>query len=107
MSGEENKVELNTIQLKKPIRAHGADVSEVTLREVTTEDIMDLGQPFLLIMDNGSTGVQIQHKTVAAWIVRLAGVPLSSVKAMDPADFGKATAMVMGFFGASDEPESS
>lgn len=97
-----------TIPLKKPIKAHGEEVSELTLRDPTVEDIMDLGQPFLVIMGDGETGVRIQQKVVGAYIVRLAGVPLSSVKAMDLGDFGKAQAVILGFFGQdSAEPTSS
>lgn len=96
-----------TITLSKPIKAHGEDISEITLREPSVEDTIEVGQPFLIIVGDGDTGIRIQNKTVAAYIVRLAGVPLSSVKAMSLADFGAAQAAVLGFFGAGDGEAAS
>ena len=92
-----------TIQLAQPIRAHGEDVSELTLREPTVKDSMDLGQPFLVILGDGDTGIRIQQKVIGQYIVRLAGIPMSSVEAMSLNDFSAAQAVVLGFFGAGGD----
>lgn len=89
-----------TIALSKPIKAHGEDISELTLREPTVKDTIEVGQPFLIIVGEGETGIRIQNKTVAAYIVRLAAVPQSTVEQMSLADFSAAQSAVLGFFGA-------
>lgn len=93
-----------TIKLSKPITAHAEEVSEITLREPTTEDIIDIGLPHLIILGNDeSTGVEVRQKVVAKYISKLAGIPMSSVRSLAPKDFSACTAAVMGFFGESGE----
>lgn len=92
-----------TLPLSKPIKAHGAEVSEILLRMVDVKDMIEIGQPFLIIAGDGETAVRIQNKTVAQYIVRLAQIPMSSVEQLAPADFVKAQAVVMGFFGEGDD----
>lgn len=89
--------------LARPIKAHGEDVEQITLREPTVKDMIEVGQPFLIIAGDGETAVRIQNKTVAQYIVRLAQIPMSSVEQMAPADFTKAQAVVMGFFGEGED----
>lgn len=100
---EQAETESVTVQLTKAIRAHGQDVTELILRPQTVDDMCEIGQPFLIIVGEGDTGVRIQSKTVAQYISRLAGVPRSSVSAMSPKDFSAASAVVLGFFGASED----
>lgn len=88
-----------TVKLAKPVTAHGEQITELTLREPTVEDIMDLNQPFLIIVGDDETGIRIQGKTIGLYIVRLAGVPMSTVKQITPADFSAAQTVVMSFFG--------
>ncbi len=95
------------ITLSKPIKAHAEEVDSITLREPTTEDEIELGQPFLLIVGDGETAIKVQPKVLAQYIVRLAGIPMSSVKQMARADFSKAQAAVMGFFGADESGQLS
>ena len=95
------------VALSRPINAHGEEISEITLRDPTVEDTMQIGQPFLIMVDDGETGIRIQNKTIAAYIVRLAGIPMSSVKAMSLGDFGAAQAAVMGFFGQGSDGQPS
>ena len=94
------------ITLSASISAHGKDVDTLTLREPTTEDIIELGQPFLIIVGDGETGVQIQNKKVAQYIVRLAGIPMSSVKALARNDFSECQAKVLGFFGTDADGQA-
>ncbi len=95
------------IKLSKPIKAHGEEISELTLREPTVKDTIEVGQPFLIIVGDGETGIRIQNKTVAAYIVRLAGVPNSTVEQMSLSDFSAAQAAVLGFFGAGADGQAS
>lgn len=90
------------IPLSKPIMAHGKELTALVLREPSSKDEIELGQPFFIIVDNGGQGIKIQLAVVAQYIVRLAGIPLSSVHALERADFSKAQAAVMGFFGTDE-----
>jgi phage FluMu protein gp41 len=93
------------IELKTPIQAHGEEVSKVTLREPTTEDIIDLGMPMLIVIggDGKSTGIEMRQPVIAAYISRLGAIPMSSVKSLKPRDFSAVSAGVMGFFGDSED----
>ena len=90
-----------TIKLSKPITAHGEEVSEITLREPTADDVMQIGSPSLLIpsADGESVGIEIRAKVIGQYIMRLASIPLPSVKAMSFSDFNRCQGVVMGFFG--------
>lgn len=89
------------VALDRAVPAHGEDISTITLREPVVEDFMQLGQPFLLVVSDDETAIRIQPKTVAAYIVRLGQVPMSTVKALSLADFAKCQAVIVGFFGSS------
>lgn len=101
-------IDPNTIILTRPIQAHGRTLDELVLREPTTEEIMEEGYPYLVVQGQGGlSGIQLQPKVVGRYIVRLAGMPMSSVKQLHPNDLQKAQAVVMGFFGQGDEEEDS
>ena len=93
-----------TIALKKPIAAHGSEISEITLRDPEPADVMEEGQPTLLIpsADGTSVGVEVRAKVVGRYISRLGGVPMSSVKAMSLGDFNRCQGAVMSFFSDGD-----
>ena len=99
------------IVLSKPITAHGEEVDQITLRQPTTADLIDLGQPMRLLPGNGldEAAIEVRMNVVANYVARLAAIPLSSVKALSLSDFGKATQSVLGFFGdgKAQEPTSS
>lgn len=90
----------HVLTLSKPIKAHGEEVGELTFREPTVKDMIAVGQPFLIIVGDNETAMRIENKTIAAYIVRLAGVPMSSVEQLSLGDFGAAQGVVLGFFGA-------
>lgn len=96
-----------TFPLAKPIKAHGKEVEELVLREPTTKDQMEIGQPFLIIVGDGETGIRIQQKTIGQYIVRLAGIPMSSVEQLDRRDFAGLQAVVLGFFGTDADGQIS
>ena len=89
-----------TIPLSKPIKAHGEEINELTFREPTTEDVIDLGLPMLFIPSaSGETATELRQKVLASYIARLAAIPMGSVKALSLKDFSRCTGAVMGFFG--------
>lgn len=91
------------MKLVKAITAHGETVTEITLRTPTGDDVMELGFPFL-VSDGGT--VPIASK-IGRYIVKLAGIPMSSVKQLDAQDMMLAAAEVIGFFGASEPEETT
>ena len=100
---------MSAIKLSRQITAHGEAVSDLVLREPTTEDVIELGLPTLIIpgADGQSTGVEIRQAVVARYISRLAAIPMGSVKALSLKDFSLCTAAVMGFFGEGDGETTS
>ena len=93
-----------TVPLTKPVTAHGAEISEIVLREPTADDVMQLGSPQLLVptADGESVAVEIRARVIGQYIMRLGAVPLSSVKALSLRDFTSLQGAVMGFFFAGD-----
>lgn len=87
-----------TIPLSKPITAHGAEISELTLREPNAGDVMECGYP--LGIDDGLAIPQAAP--VGRLIARLAGIPPSSVKQLSMPDYNRAMGVVLDFFGASE-----
>lgn len=104
MSGE-------TVQLSKPIQAHGGEVSEITLREPDGEDVIAIGYPYLILMKDGQEhAIEIRARVIYNYISRLGGIPLSSAKKIALRDLSKLQAVIMGFFGEGEgksEAESS
>lgn len=90
------------MKLTKSIKAHGEELTEITMRKPTGEEIMELGFPFSV----ADGDVTPKAKVVGRYIVKLAAIPLSSVGQISPEDFMSATAEVIGFFGASAEEET-
>jgi hypothetical protein len=69
-----------TVPLVVPIEAHGERLTQLTLRPIKVEDIeaCDL-----------SSGEKITARAISECLVRLAGVPRSSILQLDPADYYK------------------
>jgi hypothetical protein len=95
-----------TIPLSRPVTAHGEEIDCLTLRQPTTADLIELGQPMRLLPGNGmeEPAIEVRMNVVAHYVARLAAVPLSSVKALSLGDFGRATQAVLGFFGEGEAP---
>ena len=92
-----------TVPLKKPITAYDKEVSELVLREPTTDDIIEMGLPTLIVItDDEKPAIEIRQKVIAKYISKLASVPMSSVRKLSPGDFSACSAAVMGFFGQGD-----
>lgn len=91
-------------KLIKPIQAHGEEVTEITLREPTGQEILDIGFPYLIVIgEDDSQAMQIQSKTVGRYISKLAGIPPGSVGQMCGADLSALMGEVLSFFGVAAE----
>lgn len=95
--------------LKKPIPAHGDQVTELAFDEPNTELVLELGYPYLVLESGGEGAVQLQPKVAARYIVRLAKVPISTVHKLPISDLQALQGWLMGFFGegASEEETTS
>ncbi|WP_052688226.1 phage tail assembly protein [Xanthomonas sp. MUS 060] len=95
-----------TLPLSYAVLAHGEEIDCLVLRQPTTGDVIDLGQPMRLLPGNGmeEPAVEVRMNVVAHYVARLAAIPLSSVKALSLGDFGRATQAVLGFFGEDTAP---
>lgn len=90
-----------TIKLSKPVKAHGEEVSELTLREPTTKDVRELGFPYAVALSEQNR-IVFDAAVVAKYLVKLAGVPLSSIDQLSLPDFQALQGVVQGFFGHSE-----
>jgi hypothetical protein len=84
-----------TVQLAAPIKAHGQEVTSLTLRPMTVKDLRASGDPRVYGTDGS------MHFSVAATaglIAQLASIPPSSVDQMTPGDYDLCQTAVMGFF---------
>lgn len=81
-------------KLSKPIMVHGnggmQEVSEITLRSPTADDILAIGFPYRAIRgsDNGSITIEMvfQAQAVKNWIQRLSGFSQGEFGAMHARD---------------------
>lgn len=88
-----------THKLKKPVTAFGEPVTEVILREPTAGDIMDIGMPFGIPVDDQPPAVNT--RVIGAYISRLGDLPDAAVRELAPSDFVALLGGVMRFFGNS------
>lgn len=96
-----------TLQLAKPIQAHGETLATLEFREPTGKDVAECGMPFSIETGAGGTQSQkIDTRAIAAYIVNLAGIPPSTMDHLSVADFLKATGIVVDFFGDAPAPAS-
>lgn len=96
------------LKLSKPIMAHDEELTELKLREPTVEEVMDIGYPFIVLMQDGQdTAIDLRPKVVVRYISKLAGIPMSSAKSMSLSDLTEAQNEIMGFFGQEIAAQSS
>lgn len=83
------------VALSTAITAHGNEVQSLSLRRPTGKDVREIGLPYKMMVDESVT---VQTEVAAKYISRLAAIPMSSVDAIDPADFNTLAWAVAGFF---------
>ncbi len=92
------------IKLSKPVSAHGAEITSITLREPMGGDVIDCGFPMTMIASEGNdTEMRIDARIIGKYISKLGDVPLSTVKNLSMADIQAAQGIIMGFFGDTQE----
>jgi hypothetical protein len=84
------------LPLEKPIKAHGKEITYLEFRYPSGEDLLEIGSPNFAPDMQGHT--HFDFAITGQYIVRLADVPLSTVKQMAPIDMMKAVGVVAGFF---------
>lgn len=87
-----------TVRLSRPIYHGDDEITELTLRSPTLDDLADIGYPFS-ISTGEETTMEMKPKTILKYASRLAGLPPSVVKTMSFADFMVVQTEIMGFFG--------
>ena len=83
------------VTLSKPVSAHGDEVTVLTFREPTCEDIVACGYPLVI----GEDGALPQAGAIVKYIARLGGIPPSSAKALSALDFTACMKVILPFFG--------
>lgn len=92
------------VALRKPVQAHGDDISELNLQEPSFEQIQKYGLP----VASDSAGNFIVNAQVAIkYIPELAGVPPSSIKSLGPYDLNQLCWAVWRFFMMPPETAST
>lgn len=76
-----------TLELTRPVEAHGQQMTKLTFREPTGRDLLTIGNP--VIFDPISTPPKIIHdeRRMNEMMSALAGVPPSSILALTPQDW--------------------
>jgi leucyl aminopeptidase (aminopeptidase T) len=77
--------------LRKPVMAHGEELKELTFREPTSGDIIDIGMPV-------TPQRRIDTQVMAEMLARLALVPPPTIRSLHPNDFTAASYLVADFF---------
>lgn len=89
-----------TLDLSKPIKAHGDEVTKLTLRELEPADILACGNPIVVLAEEG--GFRFDQKVMHRLMARVCGVPPSSLEQMSLADYMRLQNLVTGFFEAGE-----
>ena len=87
-----------TLTLRTPIQAHGEEISELTFRPPTSQDLIDIGSPVKLDMASDPPAISHDERRFAQMMARLAAVPPSSIAKMHHSDFISAEWLLSPFF---------
>ncbi len=82
--------------LSKAIKAHGEEVSEVTLRRPTSKEIKQIGRMPYLLDDGGKPTPNMA--VMSDYLVLCLGIPESSVDQMALLDINQLSWAMVGFF---------
>lgn len=92
------------VKLAVAITAHGEECTSLTLTPPTTEDVCEIGYPYLVVTgDDDSEAIELRPKIVVKYVSRLGKIPLGSAKKISLEDLQTMQAVVMGFFGRKAE----
>ncbi|KDD50170.1 phage tail assembly protein [Bordetella bronchiseptica] len=92
--------------LTRKIKAHGEEVSALTIRELQPADARMVGAlPYYIA---GDESVRIDPAAAAKHIVKMTGIPMGSVDQLHPVDFNALCWRAAGFFlNSGSEPSTS
>jgi len=84
--------------LRHPIAAYGDEVKEITLREPTGADIIATGVPVIFDPLSSPPKIDFDMLKMTEMLARLAAIPTSSFRTMDPRDLMTLAWGCSGFF---------
>jgi hypothetical protein len=87
-----------TVDLLKPVMAHGETIKQMKFREPTGNDMMQFGERWPVHIDWQSGDVTPNPVVMAQVMSVLAAVPPSTIKTMNGIDFTTCAYAVQGFF---------
>jgi hypothetical protein len=87
------------MKLSKVVKNGEEEITEITLREPTGDEVIEFGLPFLIIPSDDDSAIDIRMKVVKKYIVTLGGFPPSVVGKLSPKDLTDLMGEVLGFFG--------
>lgn len=91
------------IKLDQPIEAHGEQLTELTLRRPTVQEVRAIkAMPYKL---DKNEDVSLDMDVVAKYIAVCAGIPPSSVNQLDLSDLNSLAWVVFSFFTTSASPQ--
>jgi hypothetical protein len=88
------------IPLSQPVKAHGQDISAIALCPPLGRDFSRFGFPFFLRLTDGTATEELNPRAVTALASELAGIPTSSVDALDGMDWLRVAEAIREFVGA-------
>lgn len=92
------------IKLSAPIKAHDEDVTELSLRRPTVQEVRAIKSLPYKIDQNDE--ISLDMDTCAKYIAVCAGIPASSVNQLDLSDLHTASWVVARFFMKAESPKS-
>lgn len=96
------------VPLNVPIKAHGEEVSVLTLRRPTVAEVRKIGRlPYIVGGTDESGNLTPDMGVVPAYISVCAGIPPSSVDQVDLSDLNTLAWRIAGFFVEPASPASS
>ncbi|WP_323115430.1 phage tail assembly protein [Pseudomonas guariconensis] len=92
------------IKLSAPIKAHDEEITELSLRRPTVQEVRAIKSLPYKIDQNDE--ISLDMDTCAKYIAVCAGIPASSVNQLDLADLHSASWAVARFFMSAASPKS-
>lgn len=93
---------METFTLSQPVMHGNTEITELTFREPTAKDVIQLGLPFTLNAELLSEPVPA---VCAKYVSRLAGIPPSVVEKLPLIDYTQMLYLVVSFFTLSQEAQ--
>ena len=89
------------VPLSAPVKAHGEQLTKLSLRPPTGKDLRICGNPFRMRAEEGNATASPVFDSAASakMLSELAGVPLSTIDQLPARDFFKAQMTLLDFFG--------